>query len=51
MVTTILELVGMLLLVAAVGVAVGMWSVAAGLGVTGGLLIGMSALITWRGRQ
>ena len=51
MVTTLLELVGMLLLVCAVTVAVMAWSVPAGLAVAGLGLIGMSALITWKGKR
>jgi hypothetical protein len=50
-VTTLLELMGMLLLVSAVTVAVMAWSIAAGLAVAGLGLIGMSALITWKGKR
>lgn len=46
--TSILEMAGLLLLCVAAGVAVAQWSSAAGFATTGLLLLGASALVTAR---
>lgn len=51
LVTTILELAGLLLLVAAAAVYTSRWSAAGALAVAGAGLIGVSYLLTRKGRR
>lgn len=49
--TTVLEVVGMVLVAAALGLFVAQWTIPGGVGLFGALLVGVSALIERRRRQ